>query len=227
MKIGIAVLFLILLSACALNNKEDNINDKNKKNGDGVKNLQSRQNEEKKHNPKKNPTKTTFTPESLLSQAKFKKIYTAGNTKRNKENINQIKDKEIIAISPNDKNCLIRAMYFESERNSYDGLLAVGTVVLNRLNHRSFPSTICSVVGQKYQFASGVLTRHVDPKQSKMAIQVAEDIIQGKRHQGTQKALFFHTKGFKLPWKNMKFAAIAGGNVFYQDLSKKLPSENL
>src|SRR5690349_13737284 len=58
-----------------------------------------------------------------------------------------------------DKECLARAMYFESNRSSDDGMLAVGTVVMNRLESGKYPRTVCGVVGQPGQFASGVLDR--------------------------------------------------------------------
>ena len=42
-----------------------------------------------------------------------------------------------------------------------EGLLAVGTVVMNRLDAPAYPGRICEVVGQKRQFAPGVLTKPV------------------------------------------------------------------
>ncbi|RYE38242.1 MAG: cell wall hydrolase, partial [Hyphomicrobiales bacterium] len=58
-----------------------------------------------------------------------------------------------------DKECMMRAMYFESNRSSPDGMLAVGTVVMNRLYDGRYPKSVCGVVGQKNQFAQGVLTK--------------------------------------------------------------------
>ena len=56
-----------------------------------------------------------------------------------------------------DRECLMRAMYFESNRSSPEGLLAVGTVVMNRVGAPGYPKSICRVVGQPGQFAAGVL----------------------------------------------------------------------
>ena len=36
---------------------------------------------------------------------------------------------------------------------------AVGTVVMNRVKSDKFPNTVCGVVGQKNQFAPGVLSK--------------------------------------------------------------------
>lgn len=54
-------------------------------------------------------------------------------------------------------DCMTRVMYFESNRSSADGMLAVGTVVMNRVADRAFPHSVCAVVGQPNAFAAGVL----------------------------------------------------------------------
>ena len=45
--------------------------------------------------------------------------------------------------SQRDRECLMRAMYFESIRSSKEGLLAVGSVVMNRVESEDFPNTVC------------------------------------------------------------------------------------
>src|SRR4051812_33900667 len=50
--------------------------------------------------------------------------------------------------TPKEKECLERAMFFESNRSSRDGMIAVGTVVMNRLRSGNHGSTICQVVGE-------------------------------------------------------------------------------
>ena len=55
---------------------------------------------------------------------------------------------EKLVASSSERDCLIRAMYFESNRSSRDGLMAVGTVVMNRMASPVYPNTICGVVGQ-------------------------------------------------------------------------------
>ncbi|MEO8686017.1 MAG: cell wall hydrolase, partial [Devosia sp.] len=42
-----------------------------------------------------------------------------------------------------EKECLMRAMYFESNRSSSEGMLAVGTVVMNRLHDGRYPRSVC------------------------------------------------------------------------------------
>src|SRR5919112_4352822 len=66
-----------------------------------------------------------------------------------------------------DRACMARAMYFESNRSSDEGMLAVGTVVMNRVNSGKYPRTVCGVVGQKNQFAPGVLSKPMKEKASR------------------------------------------------------------
>lgn len=53
---------------------------------------------------------------------------------------------------PQDRDCLIAAMYFEAGGEGAEGLAAVGHVVLNRLDDRPAGTTICDVVYEKGQF---------------------------------------------------------------------------
>ena len=69
-----------------------------------------------------------------------------------------------MVVSDAERDCLGRAMYFESNRSDSDGLVAVGTVVMNRLENAVFPGGICAVVGQPGQFAPGVLTSIEPPR---------------------------------------------------------------
>jgi len=114
-----------------------------------------------------------------------------------------------------ERECLARAMYFESNRSSDAGMLAVGTVVMNRLKSGRYGSTICQVVGAKNQFAPGVLTRPMTDRGAPRARRVADAVLAGRRHPGVQKAQFFHTAGYKFPYKNMRYVLVAGGNAFY------------
>ncbi len=108
-------------------------------------------------------------------------------------------------------------MYFESNRSSEEGMLAVGTVVMNRVYAKGYPNDVCGVVGQKNQFASGVLTRPMtEPRSVQLASRVAHQVLNGARHPGVGNAKFFHTAGLTFPYKNMHYVLVAGGNAFYE-----------
>lgn len=115
-----------------------------------------------------------------------------------------------------EKECMMRAMYFESNRSSADGMLAVGTVVMNRLNDSRYPQSVCGVVGQKNQFAQGVLSRPMTDSGAILASQMADAVLSGARHPGVQSAQHFHTAGLRFPYNNMHYVLEAGGNEFYE-----------
>lgn len=119
-----------------------------------------------------------------------------------------------VAAATDERECMVRAMYFESQRSSHEGLMAVGTVVMNRVESQRFPSTICGVVGQHRQFAPGVLTSRLDPKQSRWAIHAADKVLKGARYAPVGKALHFHAASYKNPYP-AKYVTVAGGNAFY------------
>ena len=113
--------------------------------------------------------------------------------------------------------CMTRVMYFESNRSSADGMLAVGTVVMNRVNDRKYPNSVCGVVGQNNQFASGVMWKPMKEGRSQaLARQMAEKVLRGYRHPGVGNAKFFHTAGYSFPYTNMHYVLVAGGNAFYE-----------
>ena len=115
-----------------------------------------------------------------------------------------------------EKECLMRAMYFESNRSSSEGMLAVGTVVMNRKADSRYPKSVCGVVGQKNQFAQGVLTKKMTDSGAVLASQMADQVLRGARHPGVQNAQHFHTAGLRFPYNNMHYVLQAGGNEFYE-----------
>ena len=120
------------------------------------------------------------------------------------------------AYTPKDKECLERAMFFESNRSSEEGLLAVGTVVMNRLDSGKWGNTICGVVGQKGQFAPGVLSRPMKSAALPDVQAAADAVLRGERNNKVKNAMFFHTAGLRFPYKNMHYTVVAGGNAFYE-----------
>lgn len=112
-------------------------------------------------------------------------------------------------------------MFFESNRSSRAGLVAVGTVVMNRLRSGRYSSTICGVVGQKGQFAPGVLSRRMNSRALPDVQNAAEAVLKGERHPAVGKAMFFHQAGLKFPYKNMHYVLTAGGNSFYEKRSRR------
>lgn len=111
--------------------------------------------------------------------------------------------------------CMERVIFFEANRSSREGMIAVGTVVMNRVASPEFPNTVCGVVTQKNQFAQGVMTRPMNSSALPDVQEAARAVLNGERSRGVQDAKFFHTAGHSFPYDNMHYVMVAGGNAFY------------
>ncbi len=111
---------------------------------------------------------------------------------------------------------MARVMYFESLRSSDDGMLAVGTVVMNRLHSGKYPHTVCGVVGQPNQFAPGALDLPMTGPGRARAEHMAAAVLAGARHPGVGNAMFFHTAERQYYRNDVRYVAYAGGNAFYE-----------
>jgi spore germination cell wall hydrolase CwlJ-like protein len=59
----------------------------------------------------------------------------------------------ISTINLKEKECLKSILWYESRSESELAIKAVATVVLNRLDHKLYPSTICGIKQQSYAFS--------------------------------------------------------------------------
>jgi spore germination cell wall hydrolase CwlJ-like protein len=133
-----------------------------------------------------------------------------------------------VAAYAAERNCLVRAMYFESNRSSHDGLMAVGTVVMNRVSSPLYPNTICGVVGAPQQFAPGVLTRAMNERELPPVERAADAVLKGERYAPVGGAMHFHVAGLEIPYQ-VRYVATAGGNSFYLKMghARQIPAPNV
>ncbi|WP_255471077.1 cell wall hydrolase [Paracoccus sp. M683] len=129
--------------------------------------------------------------------------------------------------SRNDLACMERAIFFEANRSSRTGMVAVGNVVMNRVASDDFPDTVCGVVGQKNQFAPGVMTRKMNSKALPEVREAAVAALRGERAPGIGRARFFHTYGYRFPYDNMHYTLTAGGNAFYEKRKSHLVTQRV
>ncbi|ARU01549.1 spore cortex-lytic enzyme [Yoonia vestfoldensis] len=115
-----------------------------------------------------------------------------------------------------DIDCMARAMYFESIRSSRDGMIAVGSVVMNRVDSAAFPNSVCGVVSQKNQFAPGVMTKRMDSRSAPLARAAAQAVLAGERHPDIAQAMFFHAATYRAGFNNIHYVLTTGGNAFYE-----------
>jgi|SRR5690554_3066867 len=105
--------------------------------------------------------------------------------------------------------CLALTMYFEARSEGPEGMRAVGSVVLNRVESDSFPSTICGVVHEggetpPCQFSwwcDGKSDVPRDREQWEIALAVAAEMLEDRGDDPTGGALFFHSVGIPTPWR--------------------------
>ncbi|RVC93189.1 cell wall hydrolase, partial [Mesorhizobium sp. M2A.F.Ca.ET.017.03.2.1] len=107
-------------------------------------------------------------------------------------------------------------------------MIAVGTVVMNRLRSGQHGNTICEVVGEKGQFAPGVLTRPMNSRALPDVEEAADAVLRGERKAKLKNTMYFHTAGLRFPYNNMHYTMVAGGNAFYEKRGRNwqpLPDE--
>ena len=123
------------------------------------------------------------------------------------------------------RHCLALALYWEARTEGPDGMLAVASVVLNRVAHPEFPSTVCAVVRQggeqpPCQFSwwcDGKSDRPTDPQAWGLAQRLARAALAEPPPDRTRGALFFHNTSIATPWlrKRTRTAQI-GRHIFYR-----------
>lgn len=144
-----------------------------------------------------------------------------------------------LPFSDDDVQCLTENLYFEARSEGTAGMMAVGQVVLNRMDSNRFPSTVCRVVRQGRQDANGNMIRHQcqfswycdgrsDVMRNETARQEAERIarlllIDYYRETKylvdiTEGSLFYHTTGVRPAWRHdrgMSRVTTIGTHIFY------------
>lgn len=92
---------------------------------------------------------------------------------------------EAVEASVDETILLAAVVQMEAGGQSYEGKLAVASVVMNRVNSSSYPNTITGVIYQKGQFPgahNGILDRILAKGPRQDCIQVAADALAGKNN---------------------------------------------
>ena len=128
-------------------------------------------------------------------------------------------------IAQSAQHCLALAMYWEAKSEGPDGMLAVASVVLNRVAHPEFPDTVCGVVKQggetpPCQFSwwcDGKSDRPVEAPPWAIATRIAERALRSPPSDLTRGALFFHNISIQTPWVRERQRTVQiGQHVFYR-----------
>jgi spore germination cell wall hydrolase CwlJ-like protein len=120
--------------------------------------------------------------------------------------------------------CLASAIYYEAASQSDDGQRAVAQVVLNRVMHPAFPDTVCGVVyqgseratGCQFSFAcDGAMARAPMPAAYDKALRFAADALGGYVFAPVGLATHYHTYAVTPAWNRQLVMTDAIGAHFF------------
>lgn len=114
-------------------------------------------------------------------------------------------------------NCLTEALYFEARGEGRRGQRAVAEVILNRVDSRNFPSSVCAVVYQRGQFSYKKGLRMLNAAAAARARQIAADALAGAPRGLTSGATYFHTTSVRPSWsRRFTRTTRIGSHIFYR-----------
>ena len=123
-------------------------------------------------------------------------------------------------------DCLTAAVYHEARSEGADGQRAVAQVVLNRVRHPAFPSTVCGVVyqgsgrrtGCQFSFTcDGSLGRRREGHAWTRAREIAPAALGGEVYAAVGNATHYHTRAILPYWaSSLRRSATVGEHIFYR-----------
>ena len=140
---------------------------------------------------RKYPTAVTVEEQQAIDAAAAKKAEEEAKAKAAAEEAAAAKQKaydgsstqnEAVAASADDTTLLAGIIYCEAGNQPYEGQVAVGAVVMNRVRSSRYPSTISAVIYQKSQFGpagSGKLARAIANGSYKKCLAAAQEALAG------------------------------------------------
>ena len=136
--------------------------------------------------------------------------------------------------------CMAMNVYHEARSEPIVGQIAVAQVVINRVNDKRFPDTICGVVKQAVLDSNGLPkknmchfswycdgvddTPNTKSKSWKTSLMVAKTVIAGKTEELVGNATHYHATSVLPYWaKNKKYRRIAkiDKHIFYRWENRK------
>ncbi len=121
--------------------------------------------------------------------------------------------------------CLTEALYFEARSETLEGQFAVGEVILNRVDSRKFPNSVCGVVSQgasrlnACQFSyncDGKAEHFTEPKAYARSGKLAKLLLDGRARVLTGGATYYHASSVNPRWaRSFTKTAQIGRHIFY------------
>lgn len=123
-------------------------------------------------------------------------------------------------------DCMTAALFYEAASEGDAGQRAVAQVVLNRLRHPAFPKSVCGVVFQGADRATGCqftftcdgsLARRPSEGGWNRARRIAEQALSGKVDRDVGLATHYHTQWVVPYWRtDLTKLALVGAHIFYR-----------
>jgi spore germination cell wall hydrolase CwlJ-like protein len=126
-------------------------------------------------------------------------------------------------VDADEQQCLAQALYWEARGEGEDGMLAVASVIFNRVEDERFPDSVCDVIydgGETppCQFSWWCDGKSDQPKNQAKWWEInslAYDYLAISPEDPTDGALFYHADSIKSPWRRQRTARI-GKHIFYR-----------
>ena len=153
-------------------------------------------------NTTNNANKTNSTTNGSTNQNKNNTTNNTGNNTTNTGNNTNVSTTDVALL----------AAILQCEAGSYDGMLAVATVIMNRVASPAYPNTLRAVIYQSGQFAptwNGSLNKVLSKGASSTAYSVARAALGGARHSAVINCLQFRSASTGVSGINI------GGNVCF------------
>ena len=134
-----------------------------------------------------------------------------------------VKVSETLTYKDIDIFCLAKNIYHEAGHEPEEGKYAVAQVTLNRVNHPSYPNTICDVVMDPWQFSwankRSIRWTHPTGYHWEESLRIARKVIkEGYRHNGLDRVKYYHADYVHPRWANkMAMRTVIGRHIFYED----------
>lgn len=140
-----------------------------------------------------------------------------------------LKPKGVIYITPKtldlsreEKECLLKNIYFEAGVENFKGKLAVAQITINRMRANKWGKNICDVVFAKKQFSWTLEKKKVNSKPKgklwELSKKAQEAFLNGVRVSGLENSMHYHTDYIAKPqWAYKKDVAMeVGQHIFYE-----------
>lgn len=140
-------------------------------------------------------------------------------------------ENKIVYVDTKQRECLAKAIYWEARNQSLEGKIAVGLVVINRVNAGLWEDTICGVIFQGCQF-SWVCNGNAKKNPAKNnnfdeqnawaeSISIANELLSGTNEiqDITRGATYFHARYVKpywAKWKKIERTVRIDDHIFYR-----------